>query len=106
MIVPLERLKFPKDIHVLKLLAIIIISYLSLYGLMTYHWKSFKKNYNSESCIQHWKNNHVPGENELPPNHVGASGCFFNFVMLLKWRSSKSIFSQIWWYSKYESKNI
>ncbi len=25
-------------------------------------------------------------------------------VMLLKWQSSISIFSQIWWYSKYESK--
>jgi hypothetical protein len=28
---------------------------------------------------------------------------FSNFVMLLKWQSCKSIFSQIWQYSKYES---
>jgi hypothetical protein len=27
----------------------------------------------------------------------------FNFVMLLKWHSTRSIFSQIWQYSKYES---
>ncbi len=31
---------------------------------------------------------------------------FFNFVMLLKWQSSIWIFSQIWQYSKYESKKI
>jgi hypothetical protein len=27
---------------------------------------------------------------------------FFNFVMLIMWQSSISIFSQIWQYSKYE----
>jgi hypothetical protein len=31
---------------------------------------------------------------------------FFNFVMLLKWQSSIRIFSQIWQYSKYESRKI
>jgi len=29
-----------------------------------------------------------------------------NFVMLLNWRSSVNIFSQIWQYSKYESWNL
>jgi hypothetical protein len=29
---------------------------------------------------------------------------FSNFVMLLKWQSTIRIFSQIWQYSKYESK--
>jgi hypothetical protein len=35
-----------------------------------------------------------------------STSVFFNFVMLLKWQSSISIFSQIWKYSKYKSRNF
>jgi hypothetical protein len=37
---------------------------------------------------------------------VATNVFVFNFVMLFKWRLSKSIFSQIWQYSKYESRKI
>jgi len=37
---------------------------------------------------------------------ISTSVFFFNFVMLLKWQSSISIFSQIWKYSKFESRNL
>jgi hypothetical protein len=41
-----ERHKFPKETYVSKNLAIIIISYLFLYKLATYHWKCLEGNYN------------------------------------------------------------
>ncbi len=43
---PRERPKFPEKTYVLKLLAIIIISYLFLYRLATYHRKALEENYN------------------------------------------------------------
>jgi hypothetical protein len=38
--------RFPEETYVLKLLVIIIISYLFLYRLTTYHWKALEENYN------------------------------------------------------------
>jgi hypothetical protein len=50
----------------------------------------------------------IKKEKALMVGKVYVCVCVFfsNFVMLLKWQSCKSIFSQIWQYSKYESKKI
>jgi hypothetical protein len=43
---PWKKPKFPKEMHVLNLFAITIISCSFLYKLATYPWKGFKEGYN------------------------------------------------------------
>jgi hypothetical protein len=91
---PGERPKFTGDIYVLKLLAITVISYLFLYGLVTYHWKGFEKNKTWKVVITLEKTIMSPGRKSF---HLLLEPVFvFPILMLLRWRPSKSIFNQIW----------